>query len=116
MSWKIVGKAFVATVVVAALAVPCQAGGLFRGRHGSCCAPACGDCGGCAAPCAPSCAPTYSTQKVMVTEWKPEQYEATRTVYKTEWKEEAYTYYTCERIAQKMTRTVNYTESVPETR
>jgi hypothetical protein len=51
----------------------------------------------------------------MVTEWKPEQYEGTRTVYKTEWKEENYTYYTCERVAQKMTRTVNYTESVPET-
>jgi hypothetical protein len=54
--------------------------------------------------------------KVTCIEWKAEKYETMRTVYKTEWKEEACTYYTCELVPEKKTRTVTCYKMVPETK
>lgn len=70
-----------------------------------------GDCG----PPAP-CGPTYVTKKVVCTEYRPEKYEAMRTVYKTEWKEEKYTAYRCEVTPETHTRQVVINKWVPETK
>lgn len=75
---------------------------------------------GCGTPCPPPCGPAvggpaYVTQKVLVTEYRAEQYEGTVTRYKTEYKDEKYTYYKCETTPQEMTRKVTYYKTVPVT-
>jgi hypothetical protein len=71
-------------------------------------------------PCAPApyCAAPGGvlTRKVLVTEYTPQQYEATRTVYKTEYKEEKFTAYRCEVVPQERTRQVTSYKMVPVTR
>src|SRR5262249_40201780 len=72
-----------------------------------------GDCGSpCAMPCA---APYPMTQKVLVTEYRPEQYEATRTVLRTFSKEEKFTAYKCEVVPTPKKQMVTYYTSVPKT-
>jgi len=65
-----------------------------------------------AQPCPPAPCATV-TKKVLVTEYKMEPYEATRTVMKTEWKDEKYTAYKCEMVPQEHTYYVVYCKSVP---
>src|SRR6266545_2840653 len=62
--------------------------------------------------CAADCGPQYRT--VCVTEWKPEQYQTTRTAYRTETREEAYTAYRCEYTCETRTRTCTVNRMVPE--
>jgi hypothetical protein len=70
--------------------------------------------GGCCDSCAPAPAPCFKT--VLVKEWVPEHYEATRTVYKTEYVHEKYTAYRTECVPVTRTYTVNVTKSVPVTK
>lgn len=83
-------------------------GSAHAGNHGApatdCCTPT--------VSCAPAC-PT--TQKVLVTEWVPEQYKCTKTVYKTECKQETYTAYKTECVPETRTRTVTCYHKVCET-
>src|SRR5262249_22094392 len=65
--------------------------------------------------CDAPCGPTDLTKKVLCTEYRPQQYETTRTVYKTEWKEEKYTFYTCELVPQTTTRKETICKLVPTT-
>lgn len=97
-----------AAVAVLAMALPAQA----HHRRG---------CGGCeTASCAAvaGCAPTCEVvkKKVMVTEWLPEEYEATRTVYKTDYKDEKYTAHKTDWINEERTRKVTTYKNVPETK
>src|SRR5437867_4378453 len=79
-----------------------------------------GQAGDCGAPCAPACAPApvcaVMTRKVMVTEYKPETYQAERTVYKTEWVDQKFTWTKCEMVPVEKSRTVTFYTLVPETK
>ena len=94
MSWKIVRNVFLAGAGLVVLVPATQSG----------------DCG----PPAP-CGPMYITKKVLCTEYRPQPYEATRTVYTTAYREEKYTHYTCEVVPQTLTRPVTYCRTVPTT-
>src|SRR5260221_13808968 len=73
-----------------------------------------GECVLCGpAPCAPA---PMVTKKVMVTEYKPQPYETTRTVYKTEYKEEKFTAYKCENVTEEKIRKVTVNKIVPVTK
>jgi hypothetical protein len=93
-------SAALAGLVLAALGQPARAG------HG------CGGTPDCAPACAAPAAPAFRT--ITVTEWVPEQYQATRTVYKTVCAEEKYTAYRTECVKETRTRKVPCTRIVPE--
>jgi hypothetical protein len=57
-----------------------------------------------------------TTQKILVTEYRPQQYEATRITCKLEYKDEKYTAYKTEVVAEPKTRVVTYYEQVMKTR
>jgi len=69
-----------------------------------------------AGPCCDSCAPAPCYKTVLVKEYVPEHYEATRTVYKTEYITEKYTAYRTECVPETRTYTCNVTKSVPVTK
>jgi hypothetical protein len=98
MTWSM-GRKLMAVIVAAALAQSVAwAGGVP-------CPPV---------PCAPAPAPVVK-KKVMVTEYKPQPYETTRTVYKTEYKEEKFTAYRCENVTEQKTRMVTVNRVFPVT-
>jgi hypothetical protein len=70
---------------------------------------------GCGSGCASECAaPAPAFRTVCVTEWRPEQYQSTRTAYRTEYTQETYTAYRCEYSCETRTRTVTVNRMVPE--
>jgi hypothetical protein len=76
-----------------------------------------GSADACAGPCCEtSCAPAPCYKTVLVKEWVPEHYEATRTVYKTEYVHEKYTAYRSECVPETRSYTCNVTRSVPVTK
>jgi hypothetical protein len=91
MNWKYLPIVFLAGTIVALSTLETPACGL---RHSSCCSVAT-DC--CAPPpCAPVAPPAPVKMKVMVTEYKREEYDATRTVMKLMSKEEKFMAEKCE--------------------
>jgi len=83
----------------------------LRSRPCGAVAGGCGDCAMAPAPCAPAPAPVM--QKVMVTEYQREEYEATVKVWKTFTKEEKYTAYKCEVTPVKKKVMVTHYNMVP---
>ncbi len=75
-------------------------------------------CSPCPTPCSTPCMPTCTTmtKRIMVTEYRQEPYETTRTSYKTEWQDQPYTAFKCELVPENHTRTVTFYTTVPVTK
>jgi hypothetical protein len=108
MNWKSICVIVLAGTIVFALTPNTPAHGLRGSGAASYC--------DCMPPCPPPCAPAAPvTRKVLVTEFYPEEYEATVKVWKTFSKEETYKTTRCEMVPVEKTRTVTYYKMVPKT-